>query len=453
MTLKMPFTFLWTDACFLSLLLLGSICLINSLRLKPVREKYRALLTRVGGLCSGIILVFFLVIAVLDSIHIKIKIEPTKTTSFSQSITLLDKLLLPLGAIQEKTYSEPMALTLFNKEIVFKDGRVVQTYPRLQYTKIFNTEQEKNNFINKNLKRSFLISFFTVFTLALLVRIHYIFLNKKENKYQDKNPVANWGYVTLFVALFFIITTYMLSRNLHIFGTGKIGQDIFYHAVKSIRTGLIIGTLTTCFLLPLALLFGISAGYFGGIVDDIIQYIYTTLSSIPGVLLITASILSMQTYIANHPAQFPTLEKAADARLFALCLILGVTSWTSLCRLLRAEALKLREIDFVLAAHSLGSSTRYIFQKHLLPNVMPIVVITLVLDFSFLILAEAVLSYVGVGVSPMTISWGNMINGARLELAADPMIWWPMCAAFVFMFVLVLASNVFADTIRDVFEP
>ena len=84
---------------------------------------------------------------------------------------------------------------------------------------------------------------------------------------------------------------------------------------------------------------------------------------------------------------------------------------------------------------------------------MHIVIITVVLDFSFLVMAEAVLSYVGVGVSPMTISWGNMINGARLELARDPVVWWPMCAAFLFMFILVLAINLFADAVRDAFDP
>ena len=107
----------------------------------------------------------------------------------------------------------------------------------------------------------------------------------------------------------------------------------------------------------------------------------------------------------------------------------------------------------MLAARALGSSSLTILRKHLLPNVMHIVLITLVLDFSFLVLAEAVLSYVGVGVSPMTISWGNMINGARLELAREPLVWWPMISAFAFMFTLVLASNLFADALRDAFDP
>lgn len=136
-------------------------------------------------------------------------------------------------------------------------------------------------------------------------------------------------------------------------------------------------------MLPLALFLGVVAGYFGGLADDLIQYAYTTLSSIPGVLLITASVLSLQVYIANHPEQFTTLAQSADARLLALCFILGVTSWTSLCRLLRAETLKLREVDYVQAARALGSNWFTIIRKHLLPNVMHIVVITLVLDFSF----------------------------------------------------------------------
>ena len=206
-------------------------------------------------------------------------------------------------------------------------------------------------------------------------------------------------------------------------------------------------------MLPLALFFGIVSGYYGGLIDDLIQYLYTTLSSIPGILLITASVLSLQTYITNHSEQFPTIEAANEARLLALCFILGITSWTSLCRLLRAEVLKFREMDFIQAAIALGSNSSYILRKHLLPNVLPIVLITVVLDFSFLVLAEALLAYVGVGVSPLTISWGNMINSARLELAKDPIVWWPVCSTFVFMFTLVLCSNLFADALRDALDP
>jgi peptide/nickel transport system permease protein len=250
-----------------------------------------------------------------------------------------------------------------------------------------------------------------------------------------------------------ILTMLLLCHHYHIFGTNKVGSDVFYQVVKSIRTGLLIGSLTTLFTLPFAVFLGMLAGYRGGRVDDIIQYIYTTISSIPSVLLIVASVLSMQIYLATHPALFSTVTQRADLRLVLLCLILGLTSWTGLCRVLRAETLKLREMDFVLAARTLGTKSHRILIDHILPNILHIIIVSVVLDFSALVLAEAVLTYVGVGVDPSTLSWGNMIDSARLELARDPIVWWPLAAAFVFMFVLVLAINLFGDAVREGFDP
>jgi ABC-type dipeptide/oligopeptide/nickel transport system permease subunit len=239
----------------------------------------------------------------------------------------------------------------------------------------------------------------------------------------------------------------------HILGTDKVGQDVFYQTLKSIRTGLVIGTLTTLITLPFAIIFGMFAGYFRGWADDAIQYIYTTLSSIPDVLLIAAAILAWQLFMLNHPESFPTLLQRADIRLLTLCIILGVTSWTGLCRVLRGETLKLREMEYVQAARALGVTPWRILVKHILPNLMHLVLILVVMDFSVLVLAEAVLTYVGVGVDPTTMSWGNMINAARLELAREPMVWWPLLAAFLFMFPLVICANLFADAIRDALDP
>lgn len=239
----------------------------------------------------------------------------------------------------------------------------------------------------------------------------------------------------------------------HLLGTDKVGNDIFYQTIKSVRTAVLIGTLTTVFMMPFALLLGMAAGFFGGWIDDIIQYLYTTLSSIPGVLLISASILVMQVYINAHPHWFPTLAQRADARLLTLCIILGITSWSNLCRILRAETLKLRELEFVQAAKVMGINHFSILLRHLMPNLMHIVLITLILDFSSLVLAEAVLSYVGVGVDPTTASWGNMINASRLELAREPVVWWPLCSAMFFMFSLVLAANLFSDAVCEALNP
>jgi peptide/nickel transport system permease protein len=161
----------------------------------------------------------------------------------------------------------------------------------------------------------------------------------------------------------------------------------------------------------------------------------------------------LQVYMANPPVLFDTTVERADIRLLFLCIILGITSWTGLCRLLRGESLKLREAEYIQAALSFGVSHAKIIGKHILPNVMHIVLITVVLDFSGLVLAEAVLSYVGVGVDPTMNSWGNMINSARLEMAREPVVWWSLLAAFLFMFTLVLAANLFSDAVRDAFDP
>lgn len=443
----MRLEFLWTDQCFLLLILIATLLILNASRKEHVRRSMNLIGQSPIAVSAGIVMLFFLSIAVLDSIHIKQGDE-----HLASSPTILDILLSPTGEVYEKTYSKPLALTSYTSQTEMIDGQAKQIYPRLKYiSSSIKTKEQRNALILHVLYQALIAAMILSFAgLALL----FFFRRLRKGSFDFKLIAANYSVLlTLFVLSFLVFFTYQLSRDLHVLGTGKIGQDIFYYAIKSIRTGLVIGLLTTLFMMPLALLLGVAAGYFGGLWDDVIQYIYTTLSSIPGVLLITASILSMQTFIANHPREFDTLAKTADARLLALCLILGVTSWTSLCRLIRAESLKLREVDFVLAAKALGSSSWTILRKHLLPNVMHIVLITLVLDFSFLVLAEAVLAYVGVGVSPLTISWGNMINGARLELAREPLVWWPMMSAFVFMFVLVLASNLFADVVRDAFDP
>ncbi|MGZ8217265.1 ABC transporter permease, partial [Methylomagnum sp.] len=244
-----------------------------------------------------------------------------------------------------------------------------------------------------------------------------------------------------------------LGLKYHILGTDKVGEDVFYQSLKSVRTGLLIGTLTTFATLPLALGFGILAGYFRGWVDDVIQYLYTTLNSVPGVLLIAAAMLVMQGYMARHEDEFASLALRADFRLLALCLILGLTSWTGLCRLLRAETLKLRELEYVQAARALGVRQGVILLRHILPNLFHLVLISVALDFSSLVLAEAALSYINIGVDPTMESWGNMINSARLEMARDPVVWWSLVAAFVFMFALVLPANLFADAVRDAFDP
>jgi peptide/nickel transport system permease protein len=428
-----------TDYGLILVMFLGIIVFIRSIKQKRQLSLIKRLFRRPLAASTAVLLLFFSLIAVLDSLYL------------NENLTLLDRILSPLGSTLEKTYSKPLSLISYNKEIKFENGKLTQFYPKLSYPKqAFDSNYEKMQWISYVLIGDILLISICYFALGFYL---FKWLRVKLTSFEKWRSSIKAVWLTLFTLTLLMGILLHLSMHLHVLGTGKIGQDIFYMTIKSIRTGMVIGLLTTLFTLPFALGFGIAAGYFGGWIDDVIQFIYTTLSSVPGVLLISASVLSLQTFMASHPAYFVKLESAADMRLLALCLIMGLTSWTSLCRVLRAEVFKLRTLEYVQAAHVLGTSNLRIILKHLLPNVMPMVITTIALDFSFLVLAEAVLSYVGVGVSPTTISWGNMINGARLELAREPVVWWPMLAAFSMMFTLVVASNLFADEVNKVLNP
>jgi len=437
---------LWTDGLIFTLLL--SILAIGFyLRGKEhLKRPLQTIANNSVGMVSLVVLVFFVLIGLLDSVHFK------QQGSGNEIISLLDVWATPLREHGEKTYSAPFATHLYSKEMMtLADGSTQWDYPRLQFggQHLTNDDDKLADIVQKTAVGVFqgVVSF-----MALML-VYWLFV---KNKRQDEDsapftfqPVP----CTLFILITLSYTLIHLSGYYHVLGTDKVGEDVFYQAIKSIRTGLIIGTLTTLIMLPMAIIFGILAGFFRGWVDDVIQYIYTTLNSIPSVLLIAASILMVQVYMANHEADFTSVVVRSDTRLLFLCMILGVTSWTGLCRLLRAETLKLREMEYVQAAYALGVKQHTILLRHILPNVMHIVLISVVLDFSSLVLAEAVLSYINIGVDPTTYSWGNMINGARLEMARDPIVWWSLSAAFVFMFALVLAANLFADTVQDAFDP
>jgi len=221
----------------------------------------------------------------------------------------------------------------------------------------------------------------------------------------------------------------------HLLGTDGVGNDVLYRTLKGVRTAFLIGGLTTLIVIPVALLFGMLAGYFGKALDDVIQYVYTVLDSIPGILLLIAIMMVLGPGVPQ------------------LCVALGITSWVGLCRLVRGETLKQRDREYVVAARALGMSPARIMLRHVLPNLAPIVMISATLGFSRLVLSEAILSYLGVGVPEDEGSWGNMIEAARLELAREPVIWWNLTSASVALFVLVLALNVLGDALRDALDP
>ena len=456
---------LWTD--WLIYLLLALIALFAwYVRGRPhLVAPWRRVAQCKSGMVAATVLAAYLVVGLLDSVHFRLPLEGNAAErAYSvEALSVFDMLAKPLRSRVEKTYSAPFAAYSFAKETIeLPDGREIRDYPRLKYgaANLQDPGKERAGDIAWRLLCSL---FLAALAWAAIAGVLVWLLARRGTGVFRETAIALWRgeseipwnaiLVTLGILMLFAFPVSVLSANYHVFGTDKVGQDVLYLSLKSIRTGLIIGTLTTLVMLPFALAMGIMAGYFRGWADDVIQYFYTTLSSIPDVLLIAAAVLMMQVFMDTHPQLFPTITERADFRLLFLCIILGVTSWTSLCRLLRGEALKLRELEYIQAAHAFGVSHMRIMTRHILPNVMHIVLITVVLSFSGLVLAEAVLTYVGVGVDPSMISFGTMINSARLEMAREPVVWWSLLAAFLFMFMLVLAANLFADAVRDAFDP
>jgi peptide/nickel transport system permease protein len=218
----------------------------------------------------------------------------------------------------------------------------------------------------------------------------------------------------------------------HVLGTDILGRDVLLLTLQGAKVALLVGGLTCLIAVPLALLLGVPAGWFGGRLDDLVFFLVSTLASMPSILLLIALV----TAIGRGPLQ--------------VCFALAVTGWVGFCRLARAETLKLRELDYVQAARALGVPTRRILWRHVLPNLTHLIVITFVLTFSSLVLSEAVLSWLGLGLDG---SWGQMIDQARDELSRAPVIWWNLGAASAALFTLILAVNRVGDAVRDVLDP
>ena len=434
---------LWSDALVFLLLAATVATTVYVRRREHLLLPWRRVARNSVAMVSLLVLSLFLAVGLLDSLHYRLALPQAnggEKVYSPEVLSVLDKLLTPLRTQAEKTYSEPFALTLYAKESLTDEaGHVLRDYPRLIHGGAhLADEAQRDGDVWQRALSGAIAGLLLAGSLAWFAR-----------RWLGQRAVL-WS-VLLLAALIGAIAN--LATVYHVLGTDKVGQDVLYLSLKSIRTGLVIGTVTTLVTLPLALFLGVAAGYFRGWVDDVIQYVYTVLSSIPSVLLIAAAVLMMQVTIDTHPEWFETSAARADLRLVALCLILGLTSWTGLCRLLRGETLKLREMEYIQAAQAFGVSSLRILSRHIMPNVMHIVLIALVMDFSALVLAEAVLSYVGVGVDPSMISFGTMINAARLEMGREPMVWWALAAAFGFMLLLVLAANLFADAVRDAFDP
>jgi len=219
----------------------------------------------------------------------------------------------------------------------------------------------------------------------------------------------------------------------YLFGTDFLGRDVLAKLIYGVKVAFSVGLFSACISIPIGITLGALAGYFGGVVDEIIVWFYSTVSSIPSIMLLMG------------------ISLAVGKGLFAVYMALGLTSWVTLSRLIRGEVIKHKDREYVQAATSIGGGHFRKLFRHILPNVMHIVIIDFSLQFQNAIKAEVILSYLGIGVQGVP-SWGTMIDDAK-NVWMSKGVWWEMAGATAFMFVLVLAFNIMGDALRDALDP
>ena len=218
----------------------------------------------------------------------------------------------------------------------------------------------------------------------------------------------------------------------HPMGTDNLGRDVMSRLVQGTRIAFHVGIMTALIGIPLGVLLGALGGYFGGKIDAVIVWIYSTIAAVPGVLFILA------------------VAMVVGKGLLGIYLGIGLTTWVSVCRLVRAEVIKHRNRGYVQAAQTLGFGHFRILFRHILPNVIHVVIIAFSIRFPAAVSTEVFLSFLGIGVQNEP-SWGVMVNNARLRLWQG--VWWEMAFVTVAIFMLVLCFNLLGDDLRDALDP
>jgi ABC-type dipeptide/oligopeptide/nickel transport system permease subunit len=215
-------------------------------------------------------------------------------------------------------------------------------------------------------------------------------------------------------------------------GTDLFGRSVFARALHATKNAVLIGFFSTAIALCIAVALGSVAGFFSGWIDAVVVWLYTTLDSIPYILLLAAFAFALGQGFTN------------------VFLALGLTSWTTLCKIVRAETMKIKTMDYILAAHAQGQTKLKILTHEILPNISHLIIVQAGIIFISVIKIEVILSFLGLGVPPGTPSWGLMIYDAKEELTRN--IWWGFTTATALMFILVLASQLALENLRKFFS-
>ncbi len=231
--------------------------------------------------------------------------------------------------------------------------------------------------------------------------------------------------------------TYHPPSAEYLFGTNVFGQSVFARVAKGTSIGLQVGLFAGLIACVIGAVLGALAGWYGKLVDESIVWLYSTVASIPGILLIVGLSYMLRGF--------------GEAWVFAAVFIaMGLTYWVGVCRIVRGEFMKLKDRDYVLAARATGMSDTRIIFSHIMPNVAHLLIISFTLLFVQAIKAEVVVSFLGVGVVGKP-SWGLLIQDASVELSKG--YWWQMTFTSAALFGIVLAFQVFGDALRDALDP
>ena len=240
----------------------------------------------------------------------------------------------------------------------------------------------------------------------------------------------------------------------HWFGTDYLGRDVFFRGLAGTATAVKVGVIAAGIASVIGVFLGALAGYYGGRVDNIVTFLYSVFASMPTLLFILAfALLVNKGFVTDRLAgvvEFCRVYLNTDPGMLAVYLAIGLTGWVTLCRVVRAETLKLRETGYVQAARVAGVGSMRIIMRHILPNVGHLIIIYFTLRFAYAIMTEVIVSYLGLGVQTAP-SWGVMIADGQGRLWRG--IWWEVGAATFFMFFLVWSLHALGDKLRDILDP